>query len=82
MRGDPPDIAAGVLYSGISIAIKLKDDEDAEQGKKIFDKIEKSGVTADWRYPNVIRVAPVPQYNSFVDVFRFVQILKTAIQTH
>jgi len=37
------------------------------------------GVIADWREPDVIRVAPVPLYNSYEDVFRFYQILKTAI---
>ena len=31
---------------------------------------------SDWREPNVIRVAPVPLYNSYEDVFRFGEILK------
>jgi len=34
---------------------------------------------ADWREPNVIRVAPVPLYNTFEDVYQFVQLLKKAI---
>ena len=38
----------------------------------IFDKLTKAGVIADWREPGVIRVAPVPLYNSFEDVFNFV----------
>jgi len=66
----------------LSIAIKLKDGDDSEHGKRIFDAIEEKGVTGDWRYPNVIRVAPVPQYNTFEDAYKFVQILKTAIQTN
>ena len=37
------------------------------------------GLVADWREPNVIRVAPVPMYNSFEDVWRFGQILKAAL---
>lgn len=41
-----------------------------ERGKEIFDELTKEGVIADWREPNVIRVAPVPLYNSYVDVWR------------
>ena len=36
------------------------------------------GVIADWREPDVIRVSPVPMYNSYEDVYRFVEILKEA----
>jgi kynureninase len=42
----------------------------------LFDAITKDGVIADWRAPDVIRVAPVPMYNSFEDVWNFVDILK------
>ncbi|MCF6300895.1 MAG: kynureninase [Proteobacteria bacterium] len=48
-------------------------------GKAVFDAIEAKGVTCDWREPNVIRVAPVPLYNSFEEVFRFVEILEKAL---
>ena len=34
-----------------------------------------NGVTADYREPDVIRVAPVPMYNSFEDAFQFVRLL-------
>lgn len=44
--------------------------------KTIFSAITGRGVIADWREPNVIRVAPVPLYNSFEDVFKFVTILE------
>ncbi|HMQ74576.1 MAG TPA: kynureninase [Flavobacteriales bacterium] len=44
-------------------------------GKALFNRITERGVIADWREPNVIRVAPVPLYNSFEDVWRFGQIL-------
>lgn len=46
-----------------------------QYGKDLFDYITKKGVIADWRNPNVVRVAPVPMYNSFEDVYRFVEIL-------
>jgi len=65
--------------SQLSLALKLQDGDSPDRSKQIFDAIETKGVTGDWRYPNVIRVAPVPQYNSFEDVYRFVQILKTAV---
>jgi kynureninase len=48
-------------------------------GKALFNALEAKGVTTDWREPNVIRVAPVPLYNSYMDVYRFVQILKECL---
>ncbi len=48
-----------------------------EKGKEVFEALKQNGVIADWREPNVIRVAPVPLYNSFEDVFRFGEIMKT-----
>src|SRR5690606_4242768 len=38
-----------------------------ENGKELFDYLTQNGVIADWRNPNVIRMAPVPMYNSFED---------------
>ncbi len=49
------------------------------KGKQLFDSISEKGVVADWREPNVIRVAPVPLYNSFEDVFFFGKYLEEAI---
>jgi kynureninase len=42
-----------------------------EMGKSVFNELTKRGVIADWREPDVIRLAPVPLYNSFSDVFEF-----------
>lgn len=50
-----------------------------ENGRKVFDYITQQGIIADWRNPNVIRVAPVPLYNTFADVYRFVSTIKAAL---
>lgn len=47
-----------------------------KNGRKMFEHLTNSGVIADWREPDVIRVAPVPLYNSFMDVYQFYSILK------
>ncbi len=49
------------------------------QGKALFDKLTEKGVIADWRKPNVIRIAPVPMYNSYEDVYRFGVYLDEAL---
>ncbi|MCY7410121.1 MAG: kynureninase [Chitinophagales bacterium] len=52
------------------------------EGKEIFNQLSSSGIVCDWREPNpanggagVIRMAPVPLYNSFEDVFRTAEAL-------
>src|SRR5262249_44476911 len=45
------------------------------KGREVHDKLERAGVLCDFREPNVIRAAPVPLYNTFEEVWRFVQIL-------
>ncbi|QNL21403.1 kynureninase [Hyphobacterium sp. CCMP332] len=47
-----------------------------QNGKAIFDYLSKEGVIADWREPDVIRIAPAPLYNSYDDSFKFYSILK------
>ncbi|MFB0979985.1 MAG: kynureninase [Alteromonadaceae bacterium] len=49
-------------------------------GKAMFNALEENGVTTDWREPNVIRVAPVPLYNQFQDIYHFVRLLKECLQ--
>ena len=59
---------------GCQLSIKVKNAD-----KELFDKLTATGVISDWREPNVIRVAPAPLYNSYVDVFEMVQRLKKLI---
>ncbi len=49
------------------------------KGKELFNFISKEGVVADWREPNVIRIAPAPLYNNYEDVYRFGEILEKAL---
>lgn len=52
--------------------------EESVDGRAVFEALGAQNVIADWREPNVIRAAPVPIYNSYADVWHFVQRLKTA----
>jgi len=49
-------------------------------GKEVFHYLMKNGVFADWREPNVIRLAPVPLYCSYTDMYKFGQILIEALK--
>ena len=57
---------------GCQLSIRVGD-------KSIHERITARGVFADWREPDVIRVAPAPLYNSFADVHRFAEILKKCL---
>ncbi|MFN2261393.1 MAG: kynureninase [Psychroflexus sp.] len=59
---------------GCQLSIQVKNAD-----KTLFDKITEAGVVSDWREPDVIRVAPAPLYNSYTDVYVFVQILKKVL---
>lgn len=47
----------------------------SRHGRQLFDYLSENGVVADWREPDVIRVAPVPLYNTFEDVYYLVKLL-------
>jgi kynureninase len=49
--------------------------------KRLRDLLQARGVVSDFRPPDVVRVAPVPLYNSYVDVWRFAQVLKESVGT-
>ncbi len=48
-------------------------------GKSMFDALYENAIVGDWRHPNVIRIAPTPLYNSFMDVLRFAGVLEKAL---
>jgi len=54
---------------GCQLSLFIKSD-----AKAIFKKLEKNGIVADYRSPDVIRIAPVPLYNTFEEVYHFATI--------
>lgn len=59
---------------GCQLSIQVKGGD-----KSLFDALSRQGVIADWREPDVIRVAPTPLYNSFEEVYQFVEKLKNIL---
>ena len=60
-----------VPMRGCQLSVRVK-----SYDRKLFNNLTENGVVADWREPDVIRLAPVPLYNTFTDAFNFYQILK------
>ena len=62
---------------GCQLSLIVKD--RSINAKALFDRLCERNVTGDWRNPDVIRVAPAPLYNSFVDIFDFAERLSDAL---
>lgn len=78
-----PDAGIGVISPrdpqrrGSQISIKI-----AGREKKLFDDMIREGVIVDFREPCIIRMAPVPLYNSFEDVFTFGRVMNKLLEGH
>lgn len=59
---------------GCQLSIQVKN-----ANKTLHKKLTKTGIVTDWREPDVIRCAPVPLYNSFMDVYQFIERLKKVL---
>lgn len=59
---------------GCQLSIQVKSAD-----KALHHKLTEAGIITDWREPDVIRCAPVPLYNSFMDIYQFVERLKLAL---
>jgi kynureninase len=62
---------------GCQLSLVIRD--SSLKGKAIFNSLTEKNVIGDWREPNVIRMAPTPFYNSYEDVYEFVERLKESI---
>jgi kynureninase len=62
---------------GCQVSIFVK-----KHGKEIFDGLGDHGIMTDWREPNVIRIAPVPLYNSFEEVWHFYMTLRGLLKKY
>ena len=60
---------------GCQLSIRVRN-----AGRSLHESLVAAGVYADWREPDVIRVAPVPLYNSFTDVARFADVLRACLR--
>jgi kynureninase len=70
----PREIAA----RGCQISIRITGSPN--RGRRVFERLGERGVVCDWRDPDVIRVAPVPLYNTFEEVFRFSEQLAEVLR--
>lgn len=57
-------------------ALSLRLEVGRNRARAVFDGLTARGFVPDWREPGVVRVAPVPFYNSFDDVWLFVDALR------
>lgn len=62
---------------GCQLSLKVR--LNGVSGKEIHGRLESAGVETDWREPNVIRAAPVPLYNTFEEIYHFVDILSSCL---
>jgi kynureninase len=62
---------------GSQLSLRLK--RTPVEARAVFDTLTKRGLVGDWREPDVIRVAPAPMYNTFVDVWELVDALATVL---
>lgn len=68
-RENNPDLRFSIITPDLERGCQLSLLTD-ESGKQLFEYLEANDIVSDWREPNVIRMAPVPLYNSFTDIWR------------
>ncbi len=64
-------------WRGAQLSVRLADSQGS--GRALFDRLLARGLTCDWREPDVIRLAPVPMYNSYEDCWRAVALIEAEL---
>lgn len=62
---------------GCQLSIRLH--RTADQAQAVFEALTRRGFIGDWRAPDVIRVAPVPMYNTFAEAWDFAAALEQCL---
>jgi len=65
---------------GCQLSLRLRAGRDA--GRCVFEDLGASGVVADWREPDILRIAPAPLYNRHEDLADFCDVLEAALRRH
>lgn len=65
------------LERGCMLSIKVNDKPEL-----LMEKLHQGGIICDFRRPNVLRITPIPLYNTFYEVWKFGQILKSHLKDH
>ena len=77
IKKDIPEVfiitPANIKERGSQLSLLIKN------GRSIFDFLSKKGIVCDWREPDVIRVTPHPLFNTYTEVFNFVQTLRDSM---
>jgi kynureninase len=63
---------------GCQLSLRVRAGRDA--GRRLFELLASQAIVADWREPDILRIAPVPLYNQFQDLARFIDALDTALK--
>jgi kynureninase len=61
---------------GAQLSLQIRRD-----GSAVCDRLAQQGIICDWREPDILRVAPVPLYNSFTDVHTFAAKFRSEVKT-
>jgi kynureninase len=74
------DIITPQAPGAFSCQLSLRIARPADEAKRCQQRLTDAGVIGDWREPDILRLAPIPLYNSFSDVCAAVAALKQAVR--